>query len=432
MPLGLFAIDTAAAFARGWSPLGSRLDLAALIAALVLAVLLAVAWYSPTVHRAAPIGPRVVAVWVSLVFALLAGELLLSFASESIDRAPFHRHPRGLRQVFEPKIPGTSPRARFSVNSQGLRGTEPPGDTAVRRLLFVGGSTTEDVYLDDERTWTLRLPELLNARGGDRFWAASAGRSGFASIEHLEFLEHADVVSEFDVVIVLLGINDMARLVWGERADRIALNRAKVRAPLWRRSRTLELIRRFWSAGVEQGNLVMDREALFVRDAQTRRSEAKVVDGEIDIAPALGDYERRLSRLVMVTRRRGLKLVLADQPTLFRTDLSPEEERRLWFIRRADGDFLPARRMLELMKSFNDVTASVATRMDVPFVRLSEMTGASDYFYDDCHFSEVGAEEVARRLSERIDWQGLLTGDSSSSTTGDSWSRESEEANGSI
>jgi lysophospholipase L1-like esterase len=410
-PVALFWIDSGLALGRGWSPAASRLERVVLIVALLLTVALVAAFALTRVRdRLARAWPRLAALAIGLVVAFTAAEVALGALGDRLDRAPYHGHPRGLRQTFEPRIPGTSPIARFSVNSRGLRGTEPPADAETFRILCVGGSTTEDVYLDDEKTWTRLLAEKLQAGSGRRYWSASAGRSGFATAEHLRFLEQGSVPDEFDAVILVVGINDLARLVWGESAEIPVAAVKASRAPLWARSRLIELLRRI-EGRRHPANLVMDREALFVRDAQTRRNEARTIDGEIDIEPALAAYRARLEASVGAARARGLEVVLADQPTLFRADLSPEEEKRLWFLRRSDGTFLPPGRMRELMDRFNAVTADVAVATGAHFVPLSEMNGEASYFYDECHFSEAGAEAVAVHLANGVNWKGLAARD---------------------
>jgi lysophospholipase L1-like esterase len=401
-----FWLDCAFALRRGWSPRTSRLEVAALFLAGALSVVFVLALWRDHRRGGSSAAPRFALATLSALLTLGAVELALSALGERIERAPFHGHPRGLRQTFEPALPGTSNPARFSVNSMGLRGDEPPPDPSVFRILCVGGSTTEDVYLDDAKTWTRRLADELNARGGRRYWSASAGRSGFATIEHLRFLSEGETPDEFDAVVLLVGINDLARLVWGQSADRVAERAVGRAAPLWARLRGFELLRRIESAR-HPANQVMDREAIFVRTAQTVRAEARVVEGGLDVEPGIAAYRDRLRAIVAAAKSRNLPLVVVDQPTLFRPDLTPEEERRLWFLRRADGTYLPARRMRELMDRFNAATRDVAAEQGVTLVRLSELDGESELFYDDCHFSEAGAEAVARRVAEGVSWGSI-------------------------
>ena len=50
----------------------------------------------------------------------------------------------------------------YTSNSLGFRGPEPPSDFADRlTIVAIGGSTPEDIYLNNEDTWALRLADGL-------------------------------------------------------------------------------------------------------------------------------------------------------------------------------------------------------------------------------------------------------------------------------
>jgi hypothetical protein len=70
--------------------------------------------------------------------------------------------PANTFRVFELESPGLEPRVRVTKNNLGLRGpslNEVPAD--VIRIITVGGSTTENLYLSDDNTWTARLGKKL-------------------------------------------------------------------------------------------------------------------------------------------------------------------------------------------------------------------------------------------------------------------------------
>src|SRR6516225_8529828 len=74
---------------------------------------------------------------------------------------------------------------RVSINDFGFRGPtprtleKPPG---VIRVIVQGGSTTEDVFVEDGRTWPEQLQAKLNARlGTDRIEVINMGTSGYTA-----------------------------------------------------------------------------------------------------------------------------------------------------------------------------------------------------------------------------------------------------------
>ena len=96
-------------------------------------------------------------------------------------------------------------------NSLGFRGEEPPDDRAeYLTILTVGGSTTEDFYLSDGRTWTDNLGLSLRSSFQD-IWINNAGLDGHSTAGHLVLMRDYIALMKPDVVIFLIGLNDVGR-----------------------------------------------------------------------------------------------------------------------------------------------------------------------------------------------------------------------------
>ena len=54
------------------------------------------------------------------------------------------------------------------------------------------------------------------------------------------------------------------------------------------------------------------------------------------------------------------------------------------------------------MDAYDEALMTVCTEMNVACADLSSMNGSPEYFYDDCHFTEAGAAEVARLLEAHV------------------------------
>ena len=160
---------------------------------------------------------------VSRQLLLMSAAIAVSLVmSESVlralrDNAPFHLRKAGLRTVFYPDpdfVPGVSAAANFHVNSLGVRGTEPLAEAY--RILCIGGSTTECLYLDNVETWPAQLMETLNrSRPSEEVWVGNAGMSGYDSSHHLRLLQNRDFISQFDCLVLLVGFNDLGRTLRG-------------------------------------------------------------------------------------------------------------------------------------------------------------------------------------------------------------------------
>jgi len=416
----VLVVDAALAMARGWWP-ASRVELmllasVAALAAIVL-VLMVTASVRPRVQnwfarRAGKLTLLAVAVWGSL--ALM--ELTLHTVGRSWWIEPANVRPPGLRIVFHPRsdiMPGVSGDAHYRTNGDGLRGAEmPPSDTtsregnqsaSSRRIICLGGSTTECTYLDDTETWPALVAQDLNAEAvageGAGNWVGAAAVSGASTREHLRFVETSALMDEIDTLVVLCGVNDLELALRGEDASR------KPSAPwLWSQLAIPKLVVRSWSRWTAASRLAAeDPEGRNYLARRAERVGAKISNETPSLASAIGAYRERLKRIAEICRQRGVRLVLVEQPVLWRADLPDDAARLLWLGKLPDGGFASNGTLRAAMDEFNRTMQSVATDTSVTLVDTSSLAGRPELFYDDCHLNERGAQELAALVAAALE-----------------------------
>jgi lysophospholipase L1-like esterase len=119
-----------------------------------------------------------------------------------------------MRRVFRPSpgiMPGVEGESRYITNSEGIRGQELTPDFTYR-ILSVGGSTTECLYLDQDEAWPQLLQSGLNeGRRAHKVRVGNVGRSGLNSRDHIVQLRHLlEQYRNIDAVVLFVGVNDMA------------------------------------------------------------------------------------------------------------------------------------------------------------------------------------------------------------------------------
>jgi hypothetical protein len=135
------------------------------------------------------------------------------------------------------------------------------------------------------------------------------------------------------------------------------------------------------------------------------------------LAPALAEYRRNLERVVGLTRGRGVRLILLTEPVLWHEGLAAEDRALLWmggngdFMRRPVDEYYSIGALARGMASYNEVTSSLARDEHVESLDLAAMLPRTrEAFYDDCHFNENGARQlaelVAAYLASRPPWAG--------------------------
>ncbi len=409
--------DIGIAMARGWT-LESKVDTLVLVFSLTALAMLAVAALITPVRRRLALMWRqcvllggVVAVSWFLIEAALA--TLLPNAAE----APFHRRWPNVSLLFHPNedvMPGVSGPSHYATNSLGIRGRELPENRALTRLLCLGGSTSECAYLDEAEAWPGLLMRRINqtaADAGRRVWVGSAGISGFGSKHHLRFARESELMDQIDCLVLLVGVNDFCKFVETERLT-AEIEReealALAKTPFWTCSQVRNLARR--AANVFLPTMTRHYEDPDGANYQLRRQERRAAvktDEPLDLKEVLAEYALRIEQIAKTCRERNVRLIVVSQPVLWSGELDAESEALLWLGWTARDSFLSTAALRQGMDQFNATLASTCKRLDIEMVDLSHMNGRKEYFYDDCHFTELGAAEVARSLKAWVDQHPL-------------------------
>ncbi|MCH7857965.1 MAG: hypothetical protein IIB37_14535 [Gemmatimonadetes bacterium] len=111
----------------------------------------------------------------------------------------------------EDYVTGVSGPSRYVTSSLGIRGPEFDRSRNEYRILAIGGSTTENLLLDQDETWTLLLGRALGeTAAGAPTWTGDVGASGRTARAHILQVEYLlPELPEIDVIVMLLGIDDL-------------------------------------------------------------------------------------------------------------------------------------------------------------------------------------------------------------------------------
>jgi len=373
-------------------------------------------------------GPLIVAYTLYLSVALMA--LGAEIWGHRIHAAPL-AYPPGLKAVVSRghlRLPGISPTTTYSVNELGLRGPSPPREGPVYRIVMVGGSTTECAALDDSQEWPHLVMQIMNDRQKQRFvWVGNAGVSATTTVDHLFWLKKLPVLSQADLLVFLIGINDLQAALdfGGEPTQRVLEYRAQrlTEHAAYGSDPEEAFFRRAWLFSLAKKNagkvLAMlqrpransNREGAvpFVWAEHKRgmrpRSASQVPIPDLGVA--LKEYAQRIRSLESYCHGRGLRCVFLTQPVMWRDGLSADEENLLWmgwvgWKAHRRGLASPAD-LARSMNAYNQALLSVCREDRLECYDLASAIPAdTSAFYDDCHFNVGGARMVAEFLAPRL------------------------------
>ncbi|HEX9940404.1 MAG TPA: GDSL-type esterase/lipase family protein [Thermoanaerobaculia bacterium] len=360
---------------------------------------------------------------VSALLALAAGEAILRLLS----RDAFYVWPPHLHQELHPTpdiMPGVSGTSRFEINSLGLRGDE-LSDARDVRILALGGSTTECLYLDQTEAW----PHLLQERLGPRVWVGNAGRSGRNTRHHrLQAEKLLDQLPSLDAVIVLVGVNDLSiRLsrdtAWApvdfaspEEVDPLIQEAFEIRPPqfaagaFYKRTALHQALKKL-GRRLRTGGATQDPSGRKYQVWRQHRREAPAMRDRLpDLAPALAEYAENLRAIARSAAQHGVRIVFVTQPVLWRDDLPQDLQRLLWmggvgrFQEEGGHEYYSVSALAAGMDAYNRTL--LATCREIPGAVCVDLASLlprdTTVFYDDVHFNEAGSRRVAGILAQRL------------------------------
>ena len=366
----------------------------------------------------------------SLVAALLLSEVWLERHQTPMDR--YCVWPPCSRTVFKPCaeiMPGVSGESHFIINSQGMRGDEPSA-TDNYRLLTIGGSTTECLFLDQALTWPQLLQDRLNMNNkGIHVRVGNVAKSGLTLRENALQVNHLlPQHPEVNTILVLAGLNDLSlRLEQGDsytqgdlpspEAEQRLLNRAfavlpkrNPLLPYYERSGLWHSLKRIEKDQLQNAKFddiqVDDQAGKSYLKRRQARANAPMRAELPDLADSLSEFRRNLNTIIDLAKARHVRIIFMTQPALWREDLTDKERALLWFGRGKDNRYYSVEALLQGLSAYNEQTKAVCQQRGVECIDLAGLLPRDmTVFYDDAHFNESGAGKVAGLVAEQLSRQ---------------------------
>ena len=374
-----------------------------------------------------PAGPAI-AVLVTAIM-VVAAELMLGWLAPFPD--PYLAEKRIARYVpsahlpdlaygieIEEGLPGVVPVHagrvnQFSTDNFGFRGDElmVPKPANEVRVFVIGGSTTENISLDDTQDMSRLLQEILQeterAGGSNRTWKVyNAGKSGDRSYDHLAMVSQRIAHLQPDVVVVFAGINDLFAGLFGVDYTHMApleLSRGRMlrllasESQLFRRAHAVA--RRFARRSPIEIQQTIAFKTNYAEKARLQRSYPEVDETPPTNVPA---YAQNLDSIAAVARAAGARVVLMTQATSWSAPADAEIVGWQWMRLRRSRTWSGAA-MGAALELYNDAMREIAGEQQLALVDLPTLVEPSTrHFFDDCHFNVEGARTAAQALAPAV------------------------------
>jgi lysophospholipase L1-like esterase len=312
-------------------------------------------------------------------------------------------------------FPGISGRSRITTDERGFRISRPVDyqNGSTYRIYAVGGSTTKQIHLDDRKTWTYLLQEALSAAVRPDIEVVNTGLPGLRARHHLATMRET-LHLEPDMYVFMLGANDWMKQVFDEYrtlTDRIreySLDRTFLGRAL---DEFYTHMRKFYR-GEEAVPAATDGEDVNVQS-----------DGEESVDPYLlkrgslyrddkrtftpesvpSDYVETLEQIAAMCRQHSVTCVFTTQPIGYKQGISQEFKRSFWMTPFDASYTLTFESAIRLAALYNDFLRRFTAERQLPLCDLDAAIEPSfENFYDDMHFNEQGAANVAANLYDCV------------------------------
>lgn len=336
-----------------------------------------------------------------------------------------------LRVVFKPRediLPGVSGNSNFITNSFGMRGDELLDKQKVR-ILAIGGSTTESMYIDQEKSWPYSLQKKLNSESGlKNVWVGNAGKSGLNSRDHIVATKILlDQLPKIDLILVLSGINDMTvRLAQDkdykavnidennltiEQITRVfSVNPHKFESKEGPSKARGQIEKCFWCLfkikylfSVSTKNTLQDEEGIiYIKWRENRKNASKIIDTVSNVKLSLDEYSKNLNKIIDIAQKKSVKVVFITHSSLWKDQMSDEENNLLWMggvgdFQNKQGQPYYSPRILDIiLNEYNKTMLEVCKKRDIKCLDLAkELVKDVSFYYDDAHYNDKGSAQVA-------------------------------------
>lgn len=275
--------------------------------------------------------------------------------------------------------PGLDDTIRYSTNSLGLRGPEPPlSSEATYKIIAVGGSTTECSVLDDEKAWPSQLCQRLRQQY-PQVWLNNAGIDGTSLYAHQILLENHLLALKPDMILTLVGVNDFAKVYHGDDDGDVfskTPSRQKIRGLMQKSELFSTLLNVYRMHQATQLGLHHNPNQPFNPKYALDSTE----NVQLHLA-AQDRYSQKLKRYIDTCLAHRIEPVFITQP-VFQMEQSPG---------------------FQFLRLYNETLHQVAAAHGLLCIDLA--TALPDdplYYYDELHYTNPGAAAVAQIIDTAL------------------------------
>jgi lysophospholipase L1-like esterase len=270
-------------------------------------------------------------------------------------------------------------------------------------ITFLGGSTTECTYVDEDNRFPYLVGRLLEGQTHLKVNSYNAGRSGSNTLHCLNVLMNKVVSLKPDIVVLMENINDLAILMY----EKTYWNPNPSRSPL------LEKLPDFKTVGQDLRqtfylvrdltfpNLSREMKKFFAMAQKSTGDEFQAVRGQkiiIDPDLLVREFTLNLQTFINICRARGILPVLMTQASRLTEHPDPPIKKIMQKLEISQG--ITYGEFKQAFDLLNRTIREVGAQNQVLVIDLAqEIPPVKENICDVAHFNDQGSRLVAARIA---------------------------------
>ncbi|MGC9326604.1 MAG: SGNH/GDSL hydrolase family protein [Candidatus Hinthialibacter sp.] len=280
-------------------------------------------------------------------------------------------------------------------------------------LVFLGGSTTECMYVSEDKRFPYLTGRYLSDRTGKKFNAYNGGVSGNHSLHSIDILLHKALPMKPAAVLLLHNVNDLNILLyeggyWNSNPSRslievVEISQGEEYPAILRRIKNI----------VRYMIPHLYRRAFLFKNRWTRDDGgASGYPEQDEFAHLRGrkiqynedfmrrEFQRNLEMFVDIVRSAGSAPVLITQANRFTSDPDPVVQMNMEDLADMGIDYKEYKRLYD---GFNQIIRNVGEDKKARVIDLERMIPKeSRYMYDTMHFNDEGSKKAAELIAAHL------------------------------
>jgi hypothetical protein len=270
-------------------------------------------------------------------------------------------------------------------------------------IAFLGGSTTECTYVDEDNRFPYLAGRLLERQTHLKVNSYNAGRSGNNTLHCLNILLNKVVNLKPDIVVLMENINDLAILMY----EKTYWNTNPSRSPIQERLPTFKTVGQdlrqtfYLVRDLTFPNLSREMKKVFSFGGKGKGDEFHRVRGQkitIDQELLVREFSLNLQTFINICRARGIIPVLMTQASRLTETPDPLIQKLMRNLEASQG--ITYGEFKGAFDRLNRTIREVGAKNQVLVIDLAgEIPPVRDNICDVAHFNDRGSRLVAARLA---------------------------------